>query len=82
MKIYRIKYTLASGAGDTIVLTKKQEFAASDGAASKRCTELKKDFKDTLDDKPEREAIDIPTDKTGLIEWLNKNAVVAGVVTE
>lgn len=82
MKLHRIKYTLTSGAGDTILLTKKQEFAAADGAASKRCTEIKKDFKDTLDDKPEREAIDIPTDKTGLIEWLNNNASVAGVVVE
>lgn len=53
----------------------RQEFFASEGAASKRCTELKKIG--GLLGKPEREAVDVPTNKTGLIEWLNENAGLA-----
>lgn len=68
MKIYQIKYGQKEG-------VERQEFAASDGAASKRCTELKKDA-DTVG-KPERSAIDIPTNKADLIDWLNKNASYA-----
>jgi len=79
MKIYRISYSTAEKQNEGVVIT-HQEFAASDGAASKRCTEIKKQLKDTLDDKPEREGIDIPTTKNELIDWLNKNASVAGVV--
>lgn len=79
MKIYQIDYKVVVPEQDGVTVT-HHEFAASDGAASKRCTEIKKDLKDTLDDKPERKAIDIPTDKNGLIAWLNKNASLAGVV--
>lgn len=71
MKIYRIKYTTANADGK---ISKHQEFAASDGAASKRCTEIKKAKSDTLDSKPERAAIDVPTNKAELIDWLNTNA--------
>lgn len=69
MKIYRISYCRNG--------VPHQKFAGSDDAASKCSTELKKG-KD-IDDKPEREAIDIPTDKVGLIEWLNVHAHMAVV---
>ena len=81
MRIYCIKYSTTHPEQEGIVI-KHQEFAGSDGAASKRCTEIKKSMKDTLDDKPEREAIDIPTKKDELIAWLNNNASLAGVVIE
>lgn len=67
MKLHRIKYCR-----DEI---ERQEFAASDGAASARVTVLKKEG--GLTGKPEREPVEIPTDRNGLIEWLNKNARIA-----
>jgi hypothetical protein len=79
MRIYRIEYSVVDTDSDVPVVTTHQEFAASDGAASKRVTEIKRDCKDTLDDKPTREAVDIPTTKADLIEWLNKHASVVGV---
>lgn len=77
MKIYRISYSIAEDDGTVVSY---QNFEASDGAASKRGTAIKTEFKDQLDDKPVREAIDVPTNKADLIEWLNKNATVAKVV--
>lgn len=79
MKIYHIKFKTVVPEHDGVTVT-HQEFATSDGAASKRITEIKKEFKDTLDDKPERTAIDVPTTRTELVEWLNKHALLAGVV--
>jgi len=64
MKLHKITYCM--GAKD------HQEFAASDSEASKRCTELKK----THGISGKRGPIDIPTDKSGLIDWLNKNAML------
>ncbi len=64
MKIHRITYCLDG--------QERQQFAASDSEASKRTSILK--ATKGIEGKPERAPIDIPTDKTGLIEWLNKNA--------
>lgn len=79
MKLHIIKYSVIDPDKSGLVIN-MQAFEASDGMASKRVTEIKKELKDTLDDKPTREPIDIPTDKAGLLEWLNENASVAGVV--
>lgn len=67
MKIHRIKYQDPNG----IV---RQQFASSDAEASKIGTQLKND-KRTIG-KPYREPIDVPTDRAGLIAWLNANAVL------
>lgn len=67
MRLHRITY-----ARDDVDY---QEFAGSDSDASKRSTELKKEG--GLQGKPERAPVEIPTDKAGLIEWLNKNAQIA-----
>lgn len=79
MKLYKITYDLvdedAAADGGNIVKT-MQEFATSDGAASKRCTAIKSEFKKQLDGKPEREALDVPNTKVELVEWLNKNATM------
>jgi hypothetical protein len=69
MKLHRITYAKDE--------EERQEFAASDGAASARITALKKEG--GIQGKPEREPVEIPTDKTGLIEWLNTNAYLAVV---
>lgn len=65
MNLHRVIYTQ-----DGIV---KQEFFGSDAAASKRSTELRK-LGTALDGKPEREPIDVPTNKEALLIWLNENA--------
>ncbi len=77
MKIYRITYKTADDSGN---ITSRQEFAASDGAASKRITEIKLKYKETLEDKPARGPVEVPTNKADLIEWLNTNATIVGVV--
>lgn len=81
MKLYKITYDLvdedAAADGGNIVKT-MQEFATSDGAASKRCTAIKAAFKKQLDGKVERAPIDVPSTKAELVEWLNKNATMAG----
>lgn len=69
MRLHRITYS-AEG-------VPRQEFAGSDTDASKRCTEIKKTMSSVLDDKPERAPVDIPTDKAGLLAWLNTNAKLA-----
>jgi hypothetical protein len=81
MKLHRINYTITDKEHEG-VLIHMQAFEASDGAASKRMTEIKTTLKAELDDKPTREAVEIPTDKTGLLEWLNANAMITSVVFE
>lgn len=66
MNLYQINYTKDG--------ENRHEFAASDGAASKRSTELKKDKGIKVES---RNAVEIPTDKTGLLAWLNANATYA-----
>lgn len=67
MRIHRINY-VQSG-------VKHQEFASSDAEASKRCTALK--MATGVTEKPTRKPVDVPTDKAGLIEWLNQHAKLA-----
>lgn len=78
MNLHRIEYSLADKDKEGVVTT-RQEFHASEGAASKRMTEIKKVHKDELDDKPTRESVDVPTTKAELILWLNKHASIVGV---
>lgn len=66
MKIHRIKYSK-----DGVV---RMKYAASDAEASKIGTALKNEG---IEGKPYREPIDVPTDKTGLIAFLNEHATVA-----
>lgn len=68
MNIYRLKYENKDGEA-------RQQFAASDGAASKRSSELKASG-DAMK-RPERELVDVPTTKAELIDWLNANAGAA-----
>lgn len=68
MRLHKITYTQNG--------VKRQEFATSDGEASKRCTALK--MADGVDKKPERIGVEVPTDKSDLLEWLNANATFAG----
>ena len=68
MRLYEIKYENSEG-------EVRREFAGSDSDASKRSTELKKT--NVAVNKPTREAVDVPTDKQGLIGWLNENATKA-----
>lgn len=68
MKLHEIKYEHK----ETGVV--HREFAASESEASKRCTALKMAAKG----KPVRGPVEIPTDKAGLIDWLNTNAKVVG----
>lgn len=68
MKLHQIKYEHKE-TGEV-----RREFAASDTEASKRCTALKMAAKG----KPVREPVEIPTDKAGLLAWLNANATVVG----
>lgn len=74
MNLHRVTYSLADEKSG--IVTHHQEFFGSDGAASKRMTELKKEKKDELDGKVERAPIDIPTGKVDLLEWLNTHATV------
>ncbi len=67
MNIHKVTYNKGG--------VERQRFAASDGAASKLCTELKKDKE--LVGKPERKSVEIPTNKVMLINWLNENASYA-----
>jgi hypothetical protein len=54
-------------------LTRRQ-FFTSGGDASKFRTALKADK--TVVGKPVQEAVDVPTTKADLLEWLNKNATI------
>lgn len=65
MRLYAIKYENKDG-------EVKRRFAGSDSDASKLATKLKADGEAKA--KPVREQIDVPTDKIGLINWLNANA--------
>lgn len=67
MKLHKISY-IKDG-------EPRQQFASSDSDASKMCTELKKDNRVT--EKPTRAAVDIPTDKTGLLAYLNAHCTRA-----
>lgn len=68
MKAHRVIYALTIDLG----VVERAEYFSSEGAASKRCTELRKDT--AVDGKPERESLEIPTNRDGLLEWLNLNA--------
>jgi hypothetical protein len=74
MNLHRVTFSLADEKSG--IITHHQEFFGSDGAASKRMTEIKKDKKAELDGKVEREPIDIPTGKVDLLAWLNVHATV------
>ncbi len=74
MKLHMVTYVIDDDTPAEVTLRK---FAGSESDASKMATALKKEHK--LIGKPEREAIEIPTDKAGLLEWLNKNATVHGL---
>lgn len=66
MNLHRVTYNVDDGNG---LITQRREFAASGTEASKIATRLKK-----LDDvvgKPERDEVDVPTNKAGLIAFLN-----------
>lgn len=68
MRLHKITYT-ADG-------VKRQEFAGSDSDASKRSTALK--AIEGVDKKSvSRQGVEIPTNKEGLLDWLNNNATVA-----
>jgi len=67
MKLYQVTYTDNTN-------TVRRQFASSDAAASQLSTKLKADG--TAEKRPERESIDVPTDKNGLIIWLNENVGV------
>lgn len=69
MRLYEVKYENKDG---QVV----RRFASSDGEASKLSTKLKADGEAKA--KPVREQIEIPTDKVGLLDWLNKNATHTG----
>lgn len=68
MRLYEVKYENKDG---NVV----RQFAGSDSDASKLSTKLKADGKAVA--KPVREQIEVPTDKVGLIAWLNTNAAAA-----
>ncbi len=70
MRLYSLSYpNLGSENGDKVV-----EWHPSEATAKKRRTELKKsrgkDFEGAID------PVDVPTDKTGLMAFLNANAGV------
>lgn len=67
MNLHRVIYTQDG--------TTKQEFFGSGEAASKRSTELRK-LGTALEGKPEREPIDVPTNKEALLNWLNEHATL------
>ena len=67
MRLYEIKYENKDG-------DVRRQFAGSDSDASKMSTKLKADGVAVA--KPVRGQIDVPTDKAGLLDWLNKNASV------
>jgi len=67
MNLHQVTFNTPSG-------SVRRQFAGSADAASKLATELKKSGRAT--DKPERESVEIATDKVGLIKWLNENASV------
>lgn len=68
MRLYEVKYENKDG--DVV-----RQFAGSDSDASKLSTKLKSEG--TAVAKPVRKQIEVPTDKVGLIDWLNANAAVA-----
>lgn len=74
MNLHRVIYTPVPTEGPDQDGLDRQEFFASAGDASKRRTELKK--ANLCIGKPEQEAIDVPTTKTELLAWLNKNATI------
>lgn len=65
MNLHQVVYENADG-------EKRRSFAGSADAASKLATDLKKTGVAVA--KPERSAIEVPTDKAGLIDWLNEHA--------
>lgn len=69
MRLYEVKYEDKDG-------QVRRKFASSDGDASKLSTKLKVDGDAKA--KPVREQIEVPTDKVGLLGWLNDNATFAG----
>ena len=70
MKLYKTKYTINAEdeGGGTLVST----WAGSADEASKGRTALKAAHPGC---KPTTEPFDVPADKTGLLAWLNTNAV-------
>lgn len=67
MNLHRVTYTVKDDEG---VKTQRRKFAASGAEASKIATALKKDDP-RLVGKPERDEVDVPTNKAGLIAFLN-----------
>ena len=71
MRLHKVKYFPKDSEG----AEQLQEFFASGDEASKRCTAIKAEH--GKESEPKREQIEVPTDKAGLIEWLNANAGAA-----
>lgn len=72
MKLHRVMYETDEDSDPGIV--KRRLFAASADAASKLATSLKQKHGKDLVGKPERDVVEVPTDKQGLIDFLNSGA--------
>jgi len=67
MNLHRVTYTVETESGEQ----QRRKFAASGAEASKVATALKKELGVSLVGKPERDEVDVPTNKAGLIAFLN-----------
>lgn len=66
MNLHRVTYDVESDEG----VIQKRKFAASGAEASKLATALKKE-EPAMVGKPVRDEVDVPTNKAGLIAFLN-----------
>ncbi len=66
MNLHRVTYSVDTEEG----VVQMRKFAASGAEASKLATALKKE-EPALVGKPERDEVDVPTNKAGLIAFLN-----------
>lgn len=66
MNLHRVTYDVETDEG----IIQKRKFAASGSDASKLATALKKDESNIVG-KPVRDEVDVPTNKAGLIAFLN-----------
>lgn len=67
MNLHRVTYSQDTEDG----VVQKRKFAASGTEASKVATALKKELGIALVGKPVRDEVDVPTNKAGLIAFLN-----------
>jgi hypothetical protein len=70
MKLYKTTSN-TDAVGPNGKYIQKRAYDASADAASKRRTALKQEDRNS---KPESDTIEVPTDKVGLLAWLNTNA--------